>query len=435
MRPPLVTRATRGVPCADKVLRIEFPLSAEQPRIDLGTEHPLAAVATIMLKPTGEAEIVGIDGRVLRVNMPRMPGVWAVASTVFDVATSTLRLVLHDDTEFVTEIGTAMSFVDRPVVYLDQNHWIDLARARVSSPKISGERKFACERLIELARTREVILPLSGAHIVETAKRGGLQRTDLAQTMIELSRGWQMRSPMRVRAHELKRMLELGNPTTSRWPDIDVFTLLPNAIWADHHHTALPRFDLKDLPDEVRGLTERVTWAVALTELLLETDSDFSPEGYKIATTWAKSFHDLAQHMRSNPKAKAHARDLSRTRFITDMSKDITQAASDNGLSPEQFGRWLADDAETALAAAPALGRIREVIHMRLSNADDKWEANDLNDLLYLATAGACADVLVGEKKTCSYLRRAQGAVSPGGAVFHRMTDALPAIELLIAQT
>jgi hypothetical protein len=230
-------------------------------------------------------------------------------------------------------------------------------------------------------------------------------------------------------------MLELGNPTTSRWPDIDVFTLLPNAIWADHHHTALPRFDLKDLPDEVRGLTERVTWAVALTELLLETDSDFSPEGYKIATTWAKSFHDLAQHMRSNPKAKAHARDLSRTRFITDMSKDIAQAASDNGLSPEQFGRWLADDAETALAAAPALGRIREVIHMRLSNADDKWEANDLNDLLYLATAGACADVLVGEKKTCSYLRRAQGAVSPGGAVFHRMTDALPAIELLIAQT
>jgi len=139
--------------------------------------------------------------------------------------------------------------------------------------------------------------------------------------------------------------------------------------------------------------------------------------------------------MRSNPKAKANARDLSRTRFITDMSKDIAQAALDNGLSPEQFGSWLADDAETALVAAPALGRIREVIHMRLRNADDKWEANDLNDLLYLATAGAYADVLVGEKKTCSYLLRAGGAVSPGGAVFHRMIDALPAIESLIAQT
>jgi hypothetical protein len=116
------------------------------------------------------------------------------------------------------------------------------------------------------------------------------------------------------------------------------------------------------------------------------------------------------------------------------MPTDIGRAASDNGMSPEQFRTWLAEDAETTLAAAQALGRIREVIHLRLSNADDKWEANDLNDLLYLATAGAYADVLVGEKKTCSYLLRAGGAVSPGGAVFHRMIDALPAIESLIAQ-
>ena len=98
------------------------------------------------------------------------------------------------------------------------------------------------------------------------------------------------------------------------------------------------------------------------------------------------------------------------------------------------FRTWLAEDAETTLAAAQALGRIREVIHLRLCNADDKWEANDLNDLLYLATAGAYTDVLVGEKKTCSYLLRAGDAVSPGGAVFHRMIDALPAIESLIAQ-
>jgi hypothetical protein len=254
-------------------------LNAEQPRIDLGTEHPLAAVATITLKPTGEAEIAGVDGRIFHYHAPSMPGEWAVASAVFDVATSTLRLVLHDDTEFVTEIGTTMSIVDRPVVYLDQNHWIDLARVRVNSPKISGNRKFACERLIELARNREIILPISGAHMVETAKMGGQQRTDLARTMIELSRGWQMRSPLRVREHELKRMLEPVNPTTSRWPDIDVFTLLPNAIWADRFGTTLPRLD--DLPDEMRGLTERIMWAVALTELLLETDSDFSPEGHK----------------------------------------------------------------------------------------------------------------------------------------------------------
>jgi len=76
--------------------------------------------------------------------------------------------------------------------------------------------------------------------------------------MIELSRGWQMRSPLRVREHELNRMLELGNPTTSRWPDIDVFTLVPNAIWTDRHLATLPRLYLDDLSDEMRGLTERI---------------------------------------------------------------------------------------------------------------------------------------------------------------------------------
>ena len=123
--------------------------SAEQPRIDLAADHPLAAVATITLKPTGETEFVGVEGRVLRAYMPPMPGTWAFASAVFDVATSTLRLVLGDDIEFVVEIGTVMTSVNRPVVYLDQNQWIDLARARVNSPKVSGERKDACERLIE----------------------------------------------------------------------------------------------------------------------------------------------------------------------------------------------------------------------------------------------------------------------------------------------
>jgi hypothetical protein len=115
------------------------------------------------------------------------------------------------------------------------------------------------------------------------------------------------------------------------------------------------------------------------------------------------------------------------------MPMDIAQSASDNGLTPEQFDAWLAEGAETDLAAAPALGRIREVLHLRLRNADDIWEANDLIDLLYLATAGAYADVLIGERKTCNYLLRAGGDVTPGSAVFRRMIDAVPAIEQLIA--
>jgi hypothetical protein len=62
--------APRGV-LDDDAFRIEFHVtSPERPRIDLGTDHPLAAVTTITPKPTGETEIVGVDGCVIRYTLP-----------------------------------------------------------------------------------------------------------------------------------------------------------------------------------------------------------------------------------------------------------------------------------------------------------------------------------------------------------------------------
>jgi hypothetical protein len=66
-------------------------------------------------------------------------------------------------------------------------------------------------------------------------------------------------------------------------------------------------------------------------------------------------------------------------------------------------------------------------------NADDRWERNDLNDLLYLCCAAAYADIVVGEKKTCNYLQRVQSNVTPGAQVFAGLADALPSIEAAVS--
>ena len=73
------------------------------------------------------------------------------------------------------------------------------------------------------------------------------------------------------------------------------------------------------------------------------------------------------------------------------------------------------------------LGRFRELVHLRVSNADDKWHRNDLNDTLFLCTAGAYADIVVGEKKMTSYLMRAQGKVPEGAQRCRRLEEARPA--------
>ncbi|MEU8011162.1 hypothetical protein [Micromonospora parva] len=396
-----------------------------------GPNHPLSGIATITFAAsTGEVEVVLVGGRSFSGRVEPISGPTLVAKSVFDVHSSTLRTSLNDGTVFATQIGTLLTEVDRPVVYLDQNHWIDLARVIVNPPVDPNDREISCLRLIELARSRDIILPLSGGHVVEIAKKGGRQRLDVARVMVELSRGWQMRSPLYVRAAELARMF---SPDAGGGALMDVFTLAPWALWDDPYRRSQRRSRAPELPPEVRGVSERISWIESFIHVLLDTDPEVSVAGLEMAGKWASSFQELAQHIRSNPKARVYARDLTRTRFITDMSNDVAAAAAGGGLTPEQFSEWLRDEAETAFSSLPELGRIREVLHLRLMNADDKWHRNDLNDVLFLCCAAGYADVVIGEKKMCSYLRRANDKVPAGAHVFRRVVDALPRVEAAVA--
>ncbi|WP_165368345.1 hypothetical protein [Phytoactinopolyspora endophytica] len=115
------------------------------------------------------------------------------------------------------------------------------------------------------------------------------------------------------------------------------------------------------------------------------------------------------------------------------MQDDLAQAARDSGIPTEAFQHWLMNDSEQALMRLPSVGRIREVTHRRLANADDSWERNDLYDMLFLSTAAGYADFVVGERKIGNYLRQAAATTPPGGQVFVKMADAFAAIETELA--
>jgi hypothetical protein len=80
----------------------------------------------------------------------------------------------------------------------------------------------------------------------------------------------------------------------------------------------------------------------------------------------------------------------------------------------------------------PYLGRHHEVIHQRLSNADDRWEANDLTDINYLACAAGYADVVLAEKKSSEYLKRVRDRAPRGAFVCRRLVEAVAHLEALI---
>ncbi|WP_146758850.1 hypothetical protein [Micromonospora noduli] len=403
-----------------------------KPPLEFGPQHPMFAIAAIKHIPaTGQVEITRTDGQTVRGKIGTTSGHDAIRESVFVPRASSLKIELVSGIILTMEIGTLLTSVNRPVVYLDQNHWIDLARYCTGSSQISEDRARVCRRITELVEAGKIILPVSGAHLVEIAKKGDRQRRDVAQVMVKHSQGWQMISPLRVRAHELHYLF--GSESAGLGKS-QVFTLDPDALWADDKNRRRPADRTAGtLPAEIQGLIDRITWAEALLETFVDPEPTVSDIGTEMAEKWANSFQELAIHVRNTPQARPHLRDVTRVRALSDFIQDIARAALAAGWSTEEFQQWWTLRAETEIAAVPMLGRFRELVHLRVSNADDKWHRNDLNDTLFLCTASAYADIVVGEKKMTSYLMRAEGKVPDGARLFRRLEDALPAIETAAA--
>src|SRR4051812_41342989 len=126
----------------------------------------------------------------------------AVRRSRMDLERRVLVLTLDDGQSLEVDIGVSGRGVpaDVPVVYLDQLHWISLAQRVWAPERLRESERDAAETLIALARERQVVLPLAGAHMTELAPVAGRRRRDVAATILGLSRGWQMQNPARIRA-------------------------------------------------------------------------------------------------------------------------------------------------------------------------------------------------------------------------------------------
>jgi hypothetical protein len=137
----------------------------------------------------------------------------------------------------LAELPTVHDFAphrDRPTVYLDQNHWNTLYRAKYVISGANSPEREAALWLIEQASAGRIILPLSSAHMSETCKwRNGGERYTLALTMLQLSAGWQLRDPIAVRRNEILSSLHSRLETGLEISTHPVVTLEPYAISRD----------------------------------------------------------------------------------------------------------------------------------------------------------------------------------------------------------
>jgi hypothetical protein len=150
-------------------------------------------------------------------------------------------------------------------VYLDLNHFIDLAKRRKSG-NLEIER-----RLLALVDIGHIAVPISAVHIMEVAAiTSATQRTDLGSMMKALSRG------LAIRSIEQVRFLEVANPLAIHYGLPDRVRPIAEFVLARGYHHAFGELAIDFTPWRVgsspaeSSKAEGLMWQALLDPSLLD---------------------------------------------------------------------------------------------------------------------------------------------------------------------
>ncbi|SDJ02309.1 hypothetical protein SAMN05444157_1330 [Frankineae bacterium MT45] len=289
-------------------------------------------------------------------------------------------------------------------IYLDQNKWVDLARARTGHPE-GAKFVEAYEVLKAAGAAGTASCPLSGAHYFETHKQGDPQkRMDLAKTMLEISGLDAIAPPHVIVPYEIEVALietfGLDRPT----PAIEIFGQGANHV----HGTEMFAYALPDEVDRVSISADQRQFLTAAGQAALEilTLADY-PTGSDVRMK-------LNDHTRLNGdkfvKGQNDVRDsldqIGRHRLgdmmiataVTDILDLLLATCQRLEVDPNPLFDGGATTLGPFLEAMPSRWVEMQLRRVRQSNPQKAWEGNDLNDVSALSIAIPYCDIVVTEK-------------------------------------
>jgi len=308
-----------------------------------------------------------------------------------------------------------------PIVYLDQCHWITLARAQFARHKIrSSDEHAAADFILKAAGNGRIRLPLSGAHMIETAKAGDRpRRRHLADTMLSVYDDWHMSNPIVVRGGELTRALTQQDTSLDR---DQVFNQHPGTPFGDN---ILYVCSDQTLPLQVQRLVEKLSWRYAWADVLRSDVYEATEWAAALEAIqgWVWTHQELLAYLKLHP-TKRDLRVVAAARTLDDLQQELAAAARQVGLTIDELEQRLhSGNLVEFFQQLPFVGRVMEITHLRLRTPQDVWVDNDLIDLLFLSCAAAYADFVVAEKKATHLLRQAAPQTSSGATVFATLSD------------
>lgn len=311
----------------------------------------------------------------------------------------------------------------RPVVYLDQNKWSQLALARVAPERFtSPDELLAAYQLIDWARDDGIVLPLSSAHLLETSALFGEKRYDLGVTIADLSNGWQMRHPIDVIEHEatlaLGDQLDLAPITIA--PERPIITTEPGS-W----QRTTENFGLGPAP-----LADTATFMAMLTAPAVVVSLLIEPDALKrdSSSTWVDRHQAISNQVRHSSSSREVRRQTALRRFWNEnlgFYRRAMTARYGSGEAPTFSNPQLLE----LFNRSPMISMLSALFVQRFLDHQSKWHRNDLVDLLFLTCAAAHYDYVVTENRTGTQLRQSQRARKSPVTVFTNLTDLVEALD------
>jgi hypothetical protein len=298
-------------------------------------------------------------------------------------------------------------------VYLDQNKWIDLARAETGHP-LGAPFKEVLTVFKEAKDGGRARFPLSSAHYYETGKQHDRKkRAELALTMLRLSGTLRIAPPQTIVPWELQRaMVEVFDlPYTV--PDLQLFGpgvahafSAPNLCYTapkQWHDIAIPPKVLPEL--QRRGETDFE--AMVLADIMPASVPDSVRQAlheHKNLTDgrFVQGQEEMADMVKSYGRHRLE--ELMVATAYTDVRVLVAEVSYRFGLDPERVGkRW-----PQILEATPSRWVEMKLRHQRQANPQKAWHGNDLNDVIALAIAVPYCEVVVTERSWSSMLSAAK---------------------------
>lgn len=299
-------------------------------------------------------------------------------------------------------------------IYLDQNIWIELARARLGR---NGAKKEFVE-VYELAKFASAhglaSFVLSQTHMYETQKRQEWgKRLDIVETMIEISRLHAIRHVTNVVPMEANFAIGVLGGHSPTPPNVFGFGIKDMLAKDIEKQPFPPGVDLRELGyrESFVRLAERLgllqDWdAVLLAGAPPKTASiQIRSALQAVDLAFAADQSGVADKIRAHDLKGAALEDVLMHYTLTEVRHELFRAASERGIPGEALVDFMVAEPASMLRMMPS----RHIVHsmyMQHAQRQKNWKPNDLHDITALGVAVPYCDAVTTERHWVTLLRQ-----------------------------